>query len=134
MHFYKYLGMVLDVSGGKKENGTKVQAWPANKTDAQQWYFTSDCKLESALKDDMYLDIRENKNPKGTTCCISEMSSSNSQKWQFTNDGNIVSLLNCNVLDIRGSNKNKGTEIILWPNWGGENQRWDIETIEKLVA
>ena len=126
--------MVLDVSGGKKENGTKVQAWPANKTAAQQWYFTSVCKLESALKDEMYLDIRENKNPKGTTCCISEVSKSNSQKWQFTNDGNILSLLNGNVLDIRGSNKNKGTEIILWPNWGGENQRWDIDISEKIVS
>ena len=122
--------MVLDVSGGKKEKGTKVHVWPLNRTNAQKWRLTHDCRLESGVDSGMYLDIKEQKNSKGATCCISDLSESKTQTWFYSLDGSIVSQSNENILDIRGSNKNKGTDVILWPNWGGDNQKWDINDFD----
>lgn len=50
-------GLYLDVSGGNMTNGTNIQLWTGNATDAQKWYFIQDGDAYKIISKRNYLTM-----------------------------------------------------------------------------
>jgi uncharacterized protein YebE (UPF0316 family) len=114
----------LDVCSSVNKPGTQVQLWKLNNTQAQQWLFTDDGYVQSALKAengfDLVLDV------KGAKLQIWPKNGRDAQKWTLNAQGNLVSKLNGYVLDVPNSKAESGVLVQLWPANGTDAQRWSI--------
>lgn len=124
--------MFIDVNGASKANGTNVQLWYRNPSVAQKWYveylsngyykITSLVDLEKSIDVD-YAGISD-----GTNVSIYKHSNSINQQWiiKDAGDGYFYIISNCNglYLDIDNGKTNNGTNVLLWQNNGGKNQKF----------
>lgn len=124
-------GKVIDAKDGSTANGTKVQSYESNGTDAQVWRLeTSDGGVTTIYHaaSGKALDVANGSAYEGAVVQLWESNGTNAQKWRLVRDGDfykIVSLLDENlVLDLSGANKANGTPIQLWRDNGTLAQRW----------
>lgn len=132
-------GKVLDASNSKAANGTNVALWTKNGGNNQKWKvipqgdgtyaILSMCSLGYAL------DLNNASIKNGTNISLWESHGGDPQTWRFNKHTNlvpgqtytIVAKANSNMaLDINNNNFNDGTNITLWSNSNGANQRWQI--------
>ncbi|MFC9330289.1 ricin-type beta-trefoil lectin domain protein [Kitasatospora sp. NPDC057015] len=113
-------GKCLDVNTGSTANGTAVQIWSCNGTQAQWWNAYADGTLRSTGK---CLDATAGGTANGTGIEIWDCNGGANQVWQAYNGGyrNPVS---GRCLDDPASATTDGTQVVLWDCNGGANQRW----------
>ncbi|MEY9931422.1 lysophospholipase L1-like esterase [Catenulispora sp. GP43] len=113
-------GKCLDDNGGSNTDGTAVQIWSCNGTDAQYWSAYTDGTLRAEGK---CLDATGAATANGTKIELWDCNGGGNQVWQSYNGGyrNPVS---GRCLDDPGLSTTDGTQLVLWDCNGGANQKW----------
>ena len=134
-------GMVLDISGGVggAKNGTNIQLWQSNGTEAQEW------RLDYDSKDDTYivvnpttkkvLDVVGASKKNGTNVQLLETNNTCAQKWKITETKGLyqfTSVCSDKVLDVKNAETNNGTNIQIWETNGNTAQKWKLKKLERL--
>lgn len=124
-------GKSVDSPGGSTANGTKVQIYDTNGTDAQAWRAVTDANGYTTFycgDSNQVLDVLSGNAYAGATVQLYAANGSKAQKWLLTIEGSgykIVSALDPKlVLDLCGAGKVNGTKLQLWTDNGTAAQRW----------
>ena len=129
----------LDVSGGNTNNGTNIQLWESNETDAQIWKVTylnnGYYKFVSKLNDNKCLNVKDNEYFNNANIELNECNNSDSQQFAIKHLNNgyftIIAKYNNVNIDVLGASTNNGTNIQLWENNNHNAQKWNfIEALE----
>ena len=126
----------LDVKGGNKSNGTNVQLWTCNKSNAQKWVLTNNSNGTVSLKNvnsGKNLSVQGNSASKNVNIYIYSVNSNNNQKWRIVKNGNgynlFTALNNSYLVDIKGGTFSKGTNIQLWTSNNSNAQIWSFVSV-----
>ncbi|MFG1807582.1 ricin-type beta-trefoil lectin domain protein [Streptomyces sp. NPDC049040] len=115
-------GKCLDVNTGSSANGTAVQIWSCNGSDAQNWTAASDGTLDALGK---CLDATGAGTANGTLIEIWDCNGGANQQWQPYNGG-YRNPASGRCLDDPGASTTDGTQLVLWDCNGGANQQWTL--------
>ncbi|MGC5396554.1 ricin-type beta-trefoil lectin domain protein [Streptomyces sp. DT20] len=110
----------MDVNGGGSANGTAVQLWSCNNTDAQWWTAGSDGTLRALGK---CLDATGSGTANGTRVELWDCNGGTNQVWQAY-DGGYRNPVSGRCLDDPAASTTDGTQLVLWDCNGGTNQKW----------
>lgn len=124
----------LDVNGGKKANGTKVQLYDNNNTVAQRWYLKKLNEgyyaIVSSMNPEIALTAASGNAENGISVQISKYTGSATQQWAIKGAGNdyavIVSKASGLNIDVSGGNTANGTKIQLYESNNGDSQLFKI--------
>jgi hypothetical protein len=140
--------MVLDIDGGvaAAQNGTRIQIYNANYTQAQEWSVQYDNNDGSYTiinpATGKALDVEGAGTTKGTKVQLYASNNTCAQKWQIVknDDGtySIYSLCSGLILDVSGGVANNGANINIWNVNNTNAQKWKFydygnESDKKLV-
>ena len=128
---------VLDVAGASTANGTNVQVYGSNGTDAQRFYVDQ----VDPLQDGMYtlhigsnykqvVDVAGGSNSDGANIQSWESNNSGAQKWNIfkNNDGSyrIINAVNGKAMDVSEAKAYVGANVQQY-TWNGSNaQKWIV--------
>lgn len=113
-------GKCMDVDGGSSANGTAVQLWTCNSSEAQWWTARSDGTLRAL---DKCLDAKGFGTANGTQVGLWDCNGGTNQVWQVHNGG-YRNPASGRCLDDPASSTTDGTRLVLWDCNGGPNQKW----------
>jgi eukaryotic-like serine/threonine-protein kinase len=111
----------MDIAGANSDNGTPVQLYECNGTDAQQWVFSPDGTVQSLGK---CLDVRGGDTDDGAKVQIHDCNGTGAQQWTATSEGRIVNVASDKCLDVPDSETADGTQLVIWTCHGEDNQLW----------
>lgn len=112
----------VDVAAANPNDGTQIQLYTCNGTNAQQWTFPGDGSIQALGK---CLDIASGGTTNGTRVQLYTCNGTGAQQWQYTS-GNLVNPQSNKCLDVTGVNSADGTPLQIWDCNGGANQQWTI--------
>ncbi|MEV6833011.1 lectin [Streptomyces sp. NPDC051133] len=115
-------GKCLDVAGANSADGTAVQLYDCNGTNAQQWTVGSDGTIRALGK---CLDVTGNSTADGAKAQLWSCTGGANQKWTVTAAHDIVNPQADKCLDVTGNNPANGTRTQIWSCSGGANQKWN---------
>ncbi|WP_394824625.1 ricin-type beta-trefoil lectin domain protein [Pendulispora albinea] len=115
-------GKCVDVAGANPANGTAVQLYDCNGTNAQQWTFGSDQSVRALGK---CLDVASGGTADGTKVQLYDCNGSGAQKWTISAGRDIVNPQANKCLDVSGNNSANGTPLQIWSCTGAANQKWN---------
>ncbi|WP_410572847.1 ricin-type beta-trefoil lectin domain protein [Amycolatopsis sp. cmx-4-61] len=114
-----YGGKCVDVAGASSANGTTVDLYTCNGTNAQQW--TSSAGTLRALG--KCLDVASAGTANGTRVQLYDCNGTGAQQW--THSGNqLVNPASGKCLDATGPSSADGTPLQIWTCTGAANQSW----------
>jgi lysophospholipase L1-like esterase len=113
-------GACLDVNAGSNANGTAIQIWGCNNTQAQQWTTDSAGGLKALGK---CLDATGLGTANGTKAELWDCNGGANQVWRPYRGGYRNPASGRCLDDPAGSTAN-GTQLELWDCNGGTNQQW----------
>jgi len=117
----------LDVSGGASADGTRIQLFTCNDTNAQLWYMTPEGEVRSAVAPDRCLDVSGAATADGTPIQLYTCNGTNAQKWSTTTNGELRSAVAPDrCLDVSGAATADGTPIQLYTCNGTNAQKWSV--------
>ncbi|MGW3727820.1 ricin-type beta-trefoil lectin domain protein [Streptomyces sp. NPDC000851] len=116
-------GKCMDVAGASSANGTPVQLYDCNGSDAQQWTVGSDGTIRALGK---CLDVTGNGTADGSTVQLWDCTGGANQRWVVTAAHDIVNPQADKCLDVTGNSSANGTRLQLWTCTGGANQKWTV--------
>jgi glucosylceramidase len=118
-----YGGKCVDVAGATPANGTRVQLYTCNGTNAQQWTVgNADASLRALGK---CLDVAGAGTANGTRVQLYDCNGTGAQRWTASN-GQLVNTTSNRCLDATGPSSADGTPLQIWDCTGGANQRWTL--------
>jgi hypothetical protein len=103
-------GKCLDVRFSNTANGTPVQLWDCNGSDAQNWYFDRGRVIGIGGK---CLDVQFAITSNGTPVQIWDCNGTPAQNWGFIDNSFLGLAGRC--LDVRSANSNNGTPVQMCP-------------------
>lgn len=129
----------IDVNGGAAgaRNGTNVQIYERNQTDAQKWKITYDKKMDAYtiinITSNLSLDVTNGSTANGANIQVYEQNGTPAQKWQIikNDDGSftIKSLKSDLSLDINSGGSYDGANIWQYIGNGTPAQKWQLSKI-----
>lgn len=128
----------LDVQFSGTANGTKIQLYTDNSSNAQRWKLVDVgngyYKIQSKLNAAKVMDVSGSSITNGAQIQLWDDNGTNAQKWKLVDLGSgnykLQSALNASkVLDLNGGATADGTKIQLWSDNGGAAQKWKLELI-----
>lgn len=126
-------GMCLGISGDSVKKGANVELQYCNGGGKQGWYYDIESKLiHNQYHYDRCIDLSGGNTNNSGNIQIWECSSENkNMQWDINSDGSIRSAHSNNkVIDASGMSSR--SNIYIWSDWGGANQRWSF--IENTVG
>ncbi|EST35456.1 lectin [Streptomyces roseochromogenus] len=120
-------GKCLDVAGAKSADGTPVQLYDCNGTNAQQWTVGSDGTIRALGK---CLDVTGNSTADGAKAQLWSCTGGANQKWAVTAAHDIVNPQANKCLDVTDDNPANATRIQIWSCGGGANQKWNAPSAD----
>lgn len=118
-------GRCLDVKKAVVANGTNVQLYACNGTNAQKWYLTSAGEFRSALNTTYCLDVSGAGTAPGTNVQLWACNGTNAQKWTVTAKGEVRSMVAPNrCLDVSGAGTSNGTNVQIYTCNDTVAQQW----------
>ncbi|HEV2343696.1 MAG TPA: ricin-type beta-trefoil lectin domain protein [Actinocrinis sp.] len=121
-----YQGLCLDVRGANSADGTPVQVYTCNGTNAQSWTVDSTNNTVQALG--KCLDVTAAGTANGTLVQLYTCNGTGAQVWQPQSNGELVNTNSGSCLDDTGWG-GSGTQVQIWACGGGQaNQTWTIPT------
>ncbi|WP_432132471.1 ThuA domain-containing protein [Streptomyces tendae] len=114
-------GKCLDVDGAQTADGTQIQLWTCNRTDAQTWTIADDDTVKALGK---CLDVSGGGTADGTKIQLWTCNGSGAQTWTPQTDGTVRNPQSGKCLDASGGTWNDGTPVHLWTCHTGPNQKW----------
>ncbi|MFE0628165.1 glycoside hydrolase family 19 protein [Streptomyces sp. NPDC058864] len=115
-------GKCVDVAGANSANGTAVQLYDCNGTNAQRWSNPGDGTLRALGK---CLDVVDRSTADGAAVQLWDCSGSANQQWVVTAARDIVNPAANKCLDVRGNTSANATRLQIWTCTGGANQKWN---------
>jgi hypothetical protein len=135
----KKSGKCLDVSGWRKQNGSRIKQWPYHGGDNQRWsleqvddkHFTVTCKHTQKC-----LDVRDKSDADGAPIQQWEYAGQPNQQWLFTKleDGTykITARHSDMCLSVESSGVEDGLAIVQSPWRDSRSQRWWLNITARL--
>lgn len=117
-----YQGLCLDVSGASSADGTPVQVYGCNGTNAQTWTLTSSNQLQALGK---CLDVSAAGMANGTLVQLYTCNGTGAQTWQHQSNGEYVNPNSEKCLDDTGFG-GSGTHVQIWTCTDSSNQQWSL--------
>jgi beta-glucanase (GH16 family) len=116
-------GKCVDVAGADTANGTAVQLYDCNGTDAQTWTVGSDGTIRALGK---CMDVTAAGTADGTKVQLYDCNGTGAQQWTVTAAHDIVNPAADKCLDATGNSSANGTRLQIWTCTGGANQKWTV--------
>ncbi|HEU5475963.1 MAG TPA: family 16 glycosylhydrolase [Actinophytocola sp.] len=111
----------VDVAGANPANGTPVQLWDCNGTNAQRWTLGTDATIRALGK---CLDVTSAGTANGTPVQLWDCNGTGAQRWTVTAARDIVNPQANKCLDASNSSSANGTRLQIWTCTGTANQKW----------
>ncbi|MFJ3581983.1 ThuA domain-containing protein [Streptomyces sp. NPDC090127] len=116
-------GKCLDVADSATADGTQVQLWTCNASNAQKWNRPGDGTVRALGK---CLDVSGGAGADGTKIQLWTCNGTGAQNWQPQSDGTVRNPQSGKCLDAEGGTWNDGTRVHLWTCHTGPNQKWSL--------
>lgn len=116
-------GKCVDVQAASNANGTPVQLYDCNGTNAQQWTVAGDGTLRALGK---CLDVDGPSTADGAAVHLWDCHGGASQQWVVTGAQDIVNVAADKCLDAREQGTDNGTRLQIWTCSGLANQKWQV--------
>ena len=116
-------GKCVDVASASSANGTAVQLWACNGSNAQSWTVSSDGTLRALGK---CMDISAAGTANGTVVQLYDCNGTGAQQWQAQSNGTLRNPASGRCLDATGPSSADGTRLQIWDCFGGSNQVWGL--------
>ena len=117
-----YAGKCVDVAGANTTNGTPVQLYDCNGTNAQNWTVASDGSLKALGK---CMDVTGGLTTNGTKVQLYDCNGTGAQKWHASGK-TLVNDQSGRCLDATGPSSANGTRLQIWDCFGSTNQQWTL--------
>ncbi|MEU5566241.1 glycosyl hydrolase family 18 protein [Micromonospora musae] len=114
-------GKCVDVAAANPANGTAVQLYACNGSNAQRWTVGSDGTLRALGK---CADVTSAGTTNGTKIQLWDCNGSGAQVWQAQSNGTLRNPQSNKCLDATGNSSADGTRLQIWDCFAGANQRW----------
>ncbi|WP_329068197.1 serine/threonine protein kinase [Streptomyces sp. NBC_01429] len=111
------------IANSDPQDGSVLQVWTCNGTEAQRWQMTEDGRLQALGK---CMDVEWSGTENGTPVRLWECNTSDAQKWEPQPDGTLRNTGSGRCLDIPSGNTENGTELAIWDCMGNDNQIWRL--------
>jgi beta-glucanase (GH16 family) len=118
-------GKCVDVRAANNANGTPVQLYDCNGTNAQQWTVGTDGTVRALGK---CLDVSGGGTANTTLIQLWDCNGTGAQQWRPQTNGGLVNPQSGRCLDDPAGNTANGTQLIIWDCNGGPNQQWHLPT------
>ncbi|MGH6654217.1 MAG: glycoside hydrolase family 3 C-terminal domain-containing protein [Actinocrinis sp.] len=118
-----YVGLCLDVRSASSTDGTPVQVYTCNGTNAQQWTVQGDGTLRALGK---CLDVIAGGTTNGSLVDLYTCNGTGAQVWQPGANGSLVNPQSGKCLDDTGKSTTPGTQSQIWSCTGAANQSWTL--------
>ncbi len=115
-------GKCLDIDNAGTADGTKIQLWTCNGSNAQRWARVG--STYQALG--KCLDVDNAGTANGTKVQLWTCNGTGSQVWQPQADGTVLNPQSGKVLDALSGSSADGTQIHIWQPAGVLSQRWAV--------
>ena len=129
---------VFDAANGYTSNGTAVQVYASNGTDAQRWNVEvgSDGYLTiKNAKSGLALDVTDGEAYSGAKLQLWQPNGTRAQKWVAVADGKGVKLVSALdeglVVDLPSGSAKNGNQLQLYASNGTAAQRWAFDSVTK---
>ncbi|MFC4017350.1 glycosyl hydrolase family 18 protein [Micromonospora sp. GCM10011542] len=116
-------GKCVDVAAASSANGTAVQLFSCNGTNAQNWTVAGDGTLRALGK---CADITSGSTANGAKVQLWDCNGTGAQVWQAQSNGTLRNPQANKCLDVTDNNSADGTRLQIWDCFGGANQRWTL--------
>lgn len=131
---------VIDVKDAKTINGTNVQLYSSNGTNAQKWYVkqTSDgyYEITTMLDNNLSFDVKNAGRSNNTNIQIYAKNNTNAQRWYIKDAGGgyyyIVSKCNGLYVDVANASSSNGANIQMYKGNGTNAQKFKF--IEEIMG
>lgn len=125
----------LDVAGAGTSDGTNVDQYSGNDTNAQIWDLTYlgnyHYKITPHTNYSQCLDVAGAVDQDGTNIQVYSSNNTSAQQWSIypvNNGAYIISpMMAAKVMDVEGPSMNDGANVHLWSYLGLDNQKWIFE-------
>lgn len=128
----------LDINGGTIANGTKLQVYECNSTDAQRWILfpqnaipDGTYEIATVMSSTLVLDVSDASTASGANVMIYSHNDGNNQKWKVETDAKGISTIKAvntgHALDVAGAAAKDGTNVQVYTPNGTQAQQWVIE-------
>jgi poly(3-hydroxybutyrate) depolymerase len=114
----------VDVRGADTTDGTPVQLYTCNGTDAQQWTVGTDGTLRALGK---CLAVTGGGTTNGTPVQLWDCNGNSHQQWTYSG-GRLINPNSAKCLDVTGQNPADSTPLQIWDCNGQTNQNWTLPT------
>ena len=116
-------GKCVDVAGANTANGTAVQLYDCNGSNAQQWTAGTEGTLKALGK---CLDVTGQSTADGAQLQLWDCGGTANQKWAATAARDIVGSGSNKCVDATGNASANGTRLQIWTCTGAANQKWTV--------
>ena len=116
-------GKCVDINAASSANGTAVQLYDCNSSNAQQWTIGADGTIRGLGK---CLDVNAAGTANGSLVQIYDCNGTGAQSWSAQSNGTLVNAGSGKCLDASGNASANGTRLQIWDCFAGANQRWTL--------
>ncbi|MEU1125635.1 carbohydrate-binding protein [Streptomyces sp. NPDC005899] len=114
-------GKCVDVAAASSADGTQIQLFGCNGTDAQKWTVGTDGTLRALGK---CLDVSRGETADGTKIQLYSCNNTGAQKWEPQSNGTLRNPVSGKCLDAAEAASADRTKLQLWSCGSGANQKW----------
>ncbi|MHA6763828.1 ricin-type beta-trefoil lectin domain protein [Streptacidiphilus sp. PAMC 29251] len=118
-----YGSKCVDLAGASSANGTAVQLYTCNGTNAQNWTVASNGSLQALGK---CMDVTSAGTANGSKVQLYTCNGTGSQVWQHQSNGELLNPQSGKCLDATGPSSANGTRLQIWTCSDGANQQWQL--------
>ena len=115
-------GKCVDVAGANTANGTAIDLFTCNGTNAQKWAAAGGT-LQALGK---CMDVTAAGTANGTKVQLFDCNGTGAQQWTHTSTNQLVNPASGKCLDATGQSSADGTRLQIWTCSGGANQSWTL--------
>jgi hypothetical protein len=116
-------GKCVDVAAASTANGTHVQLYDCNGTNAQNWTVgNADNSIQALGK---CMDVTAASTANGAKIQLYDCNGTNAQKWTYSN-GALINTGSGKCLDATDNSSANGNQLQIWTCAGTANQKWTL--------
>jgi chitinase len=116
-------GKCVDVASANSANGTAIQLWTCNGTNAQSWTVSTDGTVRALGK---CMDVAAAGTANGTVVQLYDCNGTGAQTWQAQSNGTMRNPASGRCLDATGQSSADGTRLQIWDCAASANQVWRL--------
>jgi chitinase len=118
-----YGGKCVDDAAASIANGSHIQLYTCNGTNAQSWTVASNGSLQVLGK---CMDVTAAGTANGTKVQLYDCNGTGAQQWTHNASNELVNPVSGRCLDATGPSSTDGTPLQIWDCAGSANQQWKL--------